>query len=774
MRNHRSKIRNAVLTSIVSVAIVFPASAQESAAVQSSESQQADSREGSQDIVVTATKRAESIQDVPLSISVVTAEDISKRGLVSAEDYLRGIPGVNQTSDPVGSTIIIRGLEASPSFQNFSSGATVATYFGETPITNSAGLAANTNVDIKLVDMERVEVLRGPQGTAFGNSSLGGAVRQIPKAPELGEFEGHLGGGYSRTAGYGGDNYMLQGAVNVPVGDIIALRATAYRFSDSGIYRNNASTDPDLQEAAELYGAEAYANDYSNVGSSTFDGARISALIKPSDSLSLNLMYLTQKTEVDGLPLANSGRFTQASFETAPEHLIRGQRNSASDMKIDLFNAVLEYKLDWGSFLATYSRIDSRAANSGSYSQYAPIWPLSFIQTGDHSEDSGEIRFASDFSGRFNFLVGVYAEKLRDDALFDYRYQGTRADTALFSEEFVGLYLDKRSLTQKAVFGEASYEIVDGLTATVGGRYYDYSRNVSTFSTGELFGGDSSDTNQAKSNGTTFRGNLSWAPNKDFLVYGSWSEGFRLGKPQPGLPAGVCDVNNDGIIDGSNITIESTKSLDSDTVKSYEIGSKFSLLQNRVTGSAAIFLMDWNGVPFRTAAPEAPTGCGLTYNANAGKARTKGAEFQVSVALTDALRADFGGSYLDAKLTEDAPALGAVAGDRLPGSPKVNANLSLQYDFAIGGREAFIRADSIYIGPFYGDVYQSAATRAGDYIKIDLTGRVTFGKVGLDLFVQNLTNQDAYTFRGTSDVGREFVGYRMRPRTVGARLSYDF
>jgi len=277
------------LTSAIIASPVFAKNNRVSKAQSSPAVDQSEVPEGA--IVVTARKRSETLQNVPMSISVVTADQISKRGLVSAEDYLRGMPGVNQTTDPVGSSIIIRGLETSPSFQNFSSGTTVATYFGETPITNSAGLAANTNVDIKLVDVERVEVLRGPQGTAFGNSSLGGAVREIPVAPKPGVFEAHFGGGYSRTAGYGGDNYMLQGTVNVPlVGEWIALRASGYRFSDSGIYRNKAATDPDIQAAAAFYGAETYTHNEDNIGSSKFDGGRIALLVKPTDRLSLNLM----------------------------------------------------------------------------------------------------------------------------------------------------------------------------------------------------------------------------------------------------------------------------------------------------------------------------------------------------------------------------------------------------------------------------------------------------------------------------------------------------
>lgn len=769
MRNFTKYFGTLAIGSVASIALIGPAVAQDASATQSSEERSEDANE----IIVTATRRSESVLDVPISIAVVTAEEISKRGMVSAEDYLRGIPGVNQTSDPAGSSIIIRGLETSPSFQNFSSGTTVATYFGETPITNSAGLTANTNVDIKLVDIERIEVLRGPQGTSFGDSSLGGAVRVIPARPKTDKVEGHFGAGYSRTGGYGGDNYMLQGAVNVPVvSDVLAIRATGYQFSDSGYYRDNANTDPTLQQAAAFYGAEPYANAYTNIGSSKFVGARISALVQPTPDLTLQLSFLSQKTELNGNALANSGTYDQALFDVAPEHVIRGQKSGASDMNINLFNSTIEYDLGWGNVLATYSHIDSSAVNSSSFSQSNPIWPFSYIQDGKHKEDTGEIRFVSDLSGRFNFLVGAFVQKLTDDAIFNYRWVGTNLATAV-TPPGSNDYIDDRSLKQKSAYGEASYELIDGLTATGGVRYYEYERTVATRTSGAFFG-DSNEVIASKSNGTTFRGNLSYKLNPAAMVYATFSQGFRLGKPQPGLPAGVCDVNNDGIVDGSTTTLASTKLTRSDKTNNYEIGAKFGLFEKRLTGSVAVFHMDWQGVPFRTSAPPAPTGCGLTYNANAGSARTKGVEFQASLAVTDTLRADFGGSYIDAKLAEDAPALGAFNGDRLPGSPKYNANLSLQYDFDAIGRPTFIRLDSIYVGEFYGDIYQSPATKAGDYVKIDLTSRIKFGQVALDLYVQNLTNEDVYTFRGTSDTGRDFFGFRMRPRTIGARLNYDF
>lgn len=765
----RSALRTALLSAVGATIVSTPSHAQNPPNQNPGNASRA-----LEEIIVTATKRAESIQDVPISIAAITADDIDRRGLVSAEDYLRGIPGVNQTTDPVGSSIIIRGVETSPSFQNYSSGTTVATYFGETPTTNSAGLAANSTVDIKLVDIERVEVLRGPQGTAFGNSSLGGAVRIIPAAPKLDEFGGKVGLGYSSTGGYGGDNNMMEGVLNVPLlKDKLAIRATAYQFEDSGIYRNNAGTDPVFQAVAAEYGAQAFANNERDVGASKFTGGRVAALFQPTDDFKLTLSYLTQRTEVDGNALANSGKFDQAVFQVAPEHIIRGVRGAASDTDIDIGNVTLEYDFGWASLLATYSHVDSGALNNSSFSQSSPIWPMSYIQDGAHKENSGEVRLTTQLDGAWNFLVGVYAEELDDDALYDYRWQGTDPDTALF-DAFAGDYHDVRNLKQTAAFTEVSWEFLPKLTLTGGARYYDFSRRSLVETTGPMFGEDTS-TLRADASGSTFRGNLSYKPNDGVLLYASWSQGFRLGKPQPGLPSGLCDVNDDGVVDGtSNVSIGSTGILESDEVDNYELGGKFTLLDNRLIISADVYRIDWTGVPFRVAAPSPPEGCGLTYNANAGGAVSQGFEFQANLHLTPALRLDFGASTIDASLSKDAPALDAFDGDRLPGSPKVNGNLAIQYEFDILGYEAFVRADSIYVGRFYGDLQESAATEAGDYVKVDVSTRVTINAFNVDLYVRNLTDRDDYAFRGTFDSGRPYFGYRLRPRTVGVQLGYNF
>jgi outer membrane receptor protein involved in Fe transport len=442
----------------------------------------------------------------------------------------------------------------------------------------------------------------------------------------------------------------------------------------------------------------------------------------------------------------------------------------------------MEYDFGWADLLATYSHTESRTVNAVPYTAYSIGWPTSAIYDSDHEEDSTEVRIATKFDGPWNFVAGLYAEDLKDEVIppsdlaMQYVWTGDPA-TNFFNpgQLSVGGLYEKRDLEQKAAFGEVSWEFVPGLTLTGGVRLHDYERTTH-FEQAGIFGSGSDDV-AADESGNTFRGNLSYKFNENSLVYGGWSQGFRLGKPQSGLPASLCDINGDGIVDGTtNVTIESTKRINSDEVDNYELGGKFSLLDRRVIMEAAIFRIDWEGIPITTNAPLPPDGCALGYTANAGTARSEGIEFQASFLVTDAFRIDAGGSFIEAEFTEDAPSVNAVAGTRLPGSPKENANLSLQYQFEIGDRAAYIRADSIYVGPFYtvlglGEV---PSNRAGDYLKLDLSARVMFEKFDIDLFVRNVTDEDAFTLRDPFFPSTEFYGYRLRPRTVGMKVSVRF
>ncbi len=731
-----------------------------------------------EEVVVTATKRSENIQDVPLSIGVVTAEDIDRRGLVNAEDYLRGMPGVNQMDAQGygGQAIIIRGLATDTWLQNFFSGPTTATYFGETPTTTSAGMTGS-NVDIKLVDIERVEVLRGPQGTAFGSSSMGGAVRTVPVAPKTDRFEGKVGAGYSQTSGNGGDNYTFQAAGNIPlIADKLAIRATAYVFSDSGYYKNRAGSNAAFLARTAQFGAQALALDEDEVGATYTKGGRIAALFQATEKLRFTASYLSQKSETDGYPVATSGTYEQTAFRVAPEHYRRGETGGVYDTKIDIANGVAEYDLGWGDLLATYSHIKSGTDNVIAWSaELSYPWPISAAYTNPHRENNGEIRLATKLGGQWDFLVGVYGEKIDDTLdLPDVLWSGDPA-TNFYNpgSRVVGGQLVKRNVEQRAAFGEVSWRFLPGFTLTGGARAYRYDRGIEAFG----FGAFRYDLvrNESTSSGETYRANLSYKVGETGLVYAGWSQGFRIGVPQRGLPSGVCDTDNDGVVDGTNITIASTRALNSDSVDNYELGGKFNWFDRRVTVDATLFRMEWEGLPINARAGS--TICqGFGYLTNAGAALSEGFELQANFQLSKSVRLDAGGSWVRARLTQDVPLQGFKDGDRLPGSPQVNGTVGLQYGFNVAGHEAYVRTDAIYVGDFYGDILQTPTLKAGDYVKVDAAARVSFGNLSVDLFVRNLTDEDEYTRRAIAPVSfsPDTFGYRPRPRTIGMQFIYDF
>jgi iron complex outermembrane recepter protein len=716
-----------------------------------------------EEILVTAQKRTERVQDVPESISVVTADDISDRGLVSAEDYLRGMPGVNQTDSGFGTSIVIRGLETTTIFQNFGQGTGVASYFGETPTTNSAGITGGASVDAKLVDIERVEVLRGPQGTEFGDSSLGGAVRIIPVAPNLDSFEAKAATSYSDTSGSGSDNTMVQGIVNIPIiKDKLAIRASAYRFDDSGFYQNIAGSDPTLQAAAVTYGAQAFATNQSHVGESIFSGGRITALFQATDDLKFTMTYLKQRTEVDGTVGVNRAGYDQALFQV-PQQFAFGQTGNQTN--IDLANAVGEYNLGWADLVATYSYTKSGTDFLFPWTLFSS-WPIVTTEAGEHHERDGELRLATKLDGAWNFIVGGFWENFDDVESTPYFWYGSPSTSIypLYPGQLIDNGGENRRLTQTAAFGDVSWRLLPKLTLTGGARLYHYDRANGSYDSGLSPGAPTSTLNSASATGSTFRSSLSYKPTEDALVYGTFSQGFRLGTADAGLPATLCDTNHDGLVDGTNISIASTTIVKSDSVNNYELGTKLTALDRRLSVSADVFRDDWSNIPAQL--EQNCHGVLTGYTTNLGKAESDGVELQATSLVTDSIRLDVGASYVHARLTTDVPAQGLVAGDKLP-APEVNGNIGLQYATQIAGHRTTLRADTAYVGPFNSQIPATAQNKAGGYVTLNASARVQLHDFAVELFVHNLTNSDSVTYFYE-------VSQLLRPRTIGVQVDYAF
>ena len=717
-----------------------------------------------EEIVVTATKRSQSLQDTAMSISALGSEEISRKNLVGMNDYLRTLPGVNVIDrGPGRNAVIIRGVAADPEVEGFQNGPTVGVYLGETPLSTIGVIGAS---DIKLIDMERVEVLRGPQGTLYGSSSLSGTVRNIPNSPNLTDVEGSLRATYSSTDKEGGDNNSIEGVINIPVvKDQLAVRATAYSFDNSGYIKNIAGSDPAFSAAAAAFGAESLAVDQSGVGSDEYEGGRVTILWQPTDSFNANLLYLTQDLEQDGFGEEDLGNGTYKQTRYQIGTSFGGEKSSDS---VEITSLTLSYDFEWVNVFSnsSWTNYDSSInRNIGVLFGEVPIPQISRFGSDSFIQ---ELRFASDFDGPLQFIAGYYYEDVElyvDDFAF---WSGDDLSLNFFSpgERHLFSLVRDNEITQKAFFSEVSYDISDQLQLTLGARNFDYDKRDRDTSDGFFAGGFSQNDQKSGEKDTIYKANISYTPNENSMIYLQWAEGFRLGTPIVPAPESLCDINpTDGLFDGTDVPID-TDSVDSDNMDSIELGGKFTFIDSRLTLNAAIFENKWTGIPVSVSGEGA---CSTSLLVNAGEAKTQGVEIESTFYVTENFKVDIGFSLVNAELTKDAPSIGGFDGDRLPGSPEKNYSIGFQYDTQFSEYPVFIRSDYAYVGGFYNNL-QETPPEAGDYHQVNIRSGIFIGQFEVDIFVNNLTNSDELTWLGKLPS----VAHRLRPRTLGLSVGYSF
>ena len=523
-----------------------------------------------EEIVVTATKRETSLQDTAMSISAIGSEGIDKRNLVGMGDYLNTVPGVTmQDRGASQNSVIIRGIASDPQLEE----STVGIYFGETPVT---GLGSTTSgdlsgsADIKFVDIERIEVLRGPQGTLYGSGSMGGTVRVIPASPNLEELEGKVVARYSETGGDGGNNHMLQGVANIPlIDDQLAIRAVVYKFDNSGYIKNVAASQPEgggpgFESAIQATGV---AKDRGDVGSDEYTGYRLSGLWQPLEDLKITLSYLQQDIEQDGVPEVNpglQGDFQQVRLGVGPG----GSHYEFMENEIEITNALIEYDFGWASLSSSSSWADYTATNENDISFFMFI-PASSRFESDDELFVEELRLTSQLDGDVQFVLGAYYEDSEYTSAGPTRWTG---DPALAGPDpFIWFTGQNRNTDQLAIFGEITYDFTEQLAVTLGARHFDYDQDyTSSFTMGSGLP-DVSEEKPQEETGETYKINISYTPDDESLLYFQWAEGFRLGSTTAPLSP-ACDVDNDGILD--DVGFPAPDTIDSDTSESFELGFK--------------------------------------------------------------------------------------------------------------------------------------------------------------------------------------------------------
>jgi outer membrane receptor protein involved in Fe transport len=671
------------------------------------------------EVFVTAQKREERLQDVPISISVLEG-DVLDRSVLGVRDALASSPGIATIDTGSGTTqLTVRGVTG-PGINQGSS--TVGYYLDSAPF----AMIRNSPVpDSNAYDLDRVEVLRGPQGTLYGASSANGVVRVLTKDANLDQFEMKARATGSSTKD-GGENFRGDMAVNVPIVEgKVAARAVVGYEDWSGWIDRPFRKDANETEVRNL---------------------RLKVNAQPTEALSVGLSAWSSRSDFDGRPAANDQRTYRSSVEEPAE------------VDYDVYGLKVGYDFSAVSFTSATSYLEySNPATLDYEAIFGPALANTVLHTGfDSKVFSQEFTFNSTSDGPWRWTAGAMYRDAKDK-FFQWRRQYANPNGNRF-------YDTSESV---AVFGELTRKLVDDRLELTGGLRY-FEDTVETTETSRL-----SDPNatlvsaEDKFDAVTPRAVLTWHWSDAVMTYASYAEGFRSGfSQQPVVLFSAPDL----------------PPVDADNLVNYEIGSKGTLWDNRLSFDVAVFYIDWQDIQ-QLLSIQATSGTGVVFNVSAGvngeSASGVGAEFGLNFRPTDGL--NLGANFGWNDLTMDADVFSGTTqvfrkGDRITNSPEYTAGVSADYTFPMGsgGYEGVFATSANYVS-----LRELRALVAGQNTVLEgdniVTARVNLGVNSPDgwsasLFVENLTDEDGTPIPTLDAVGQ----IRLRPRTIGLQVEYHY
>ncbi|MDB6083161.1 MAG: TonB-dependent receptor [Gammaproteobacteria bacterium] len=745
---------------------------------------------GLEEITVTAEKFKSTIQNTPISISALSGDQLAAAGLTRIQDIAHEIPGLSMRSAGPGLTEYdARGLAS-----NGGAAPTVGFYLDEIPLSPPAlSQSGKVVIDPDLYDVERVEVLRGPQGTLYGSGSMGGTVKVITNQPKLGVFEGSVQGTGSYTDG-GSGNYSGNLMLNLPLGDKMALRVVLSDLYRSGWIDNITVSPFPVSLSTSTQGnvlGTPVTNIFRKANDERLSSARVSLLYKPTDDLSILATGFIQSLHLGGYDLldgspnsATPSRVYNAHYEAFP--LREGVRDDISIFGITV-NANVGFA-DLTSATAYWSRLGVQtqdASESIYWSNHGgtSLVPNVYTERDPSHQFSQEIRLTSHDTGALHWVAGAFYSELHsvwnEIGLSPLNVTPAVPDGAYF------ISWNPYTVKQTALFADGSYKITDQWKLSAGVRWYTYKSEQDEYSWGldgpNLTPPAASLITTASDKGFNPRVDLSYMPNQDLTVYSTISKGFRPGGANQILPPALC--GNSG-----------TLKFGPDSAWNYEIGEKAKFLDNWLTVNADIYYIKWTGVQQVLTLP-----CGYQFYNNAGDGRSFGPELEINAKLTNELTASLSAAYTDAKITSPNASytsflskIAAFPDGVTPPCPttsggctapimnvvKDTASLSLSYATTVmGDYQLTARIADAFIGPSY-DVAYYFAYKLPSYNLVNARVGLGHGAWSTDLFVDNLTNKVALmTANNTSFQFNipQVVRYTTnQPRTVGIQANYKF
>ncbi|WP_332764367.1 TonB-dependent receptor [Phenylobacterium sp.] len=715
------------------------------------------------EVIVTATRREERLQDVPISITAYSQEELTSKGIVGYEGLAQQTPGVvlNRASANFNN-FTARGIATNGYGANLQS--TVAVYIDELPIST---IGNTTVLDPNLFDVERVEFLRGPQGTLFGSGSLSGALRILTKKPDASGFEASVLGDLAMT---GSDSLRQRynGMINIPlVEDKLALRLVGFYRDEEG-YLDNLGTRIKNSNTLKAW------------------GGRASLLWEPTDQLSVKLLVSREQSEPEDASLVNPRLGRDIRVSDRPD-LFQG--------KLTSYNATIDYQLNGAKFTSssTYSEFDQLffVDLAGTFGTSGIAFGLDALAYMDTFVE--EVRLASDAGGKWDWVVGGFYLDRRLDVDYNYRsrpdYLALRGFTGL-ADEYYQRQQNHTNSQELAGFGELTYRFSDELWLTAGMRYGGfeaqsfveggYTSNYLAAALTPAYRGPLTITQvapatgvKAKETGPSWKLSLSYRPVSTMTTYATVSTGFRT----PVINAFAGRVS---VVNPADIIIPF--GADSDDLTNYEIGLKGRWLDGRLAANLAAYWIDWKNIQVQANR----VSDSVQFATNIGKAVSKGLEFEVMAFPTEGLTVGINGSLIDAKVTKlsaaEAAISGAVEGVRLA-APKYQAAAYFNYGWdltpeARANLSATVQRVGKYPGSFPNVPGRPTAisptyawTEA--YTNVNATFAVAIDRLTLGAYVENL-----FESRKINYVHPEaFVANRFavqRPRTIGVRVGYEF
>jgi outer membrane receptor protein involved in Fe transport len=756
-----------------------------------------------EEITVTAQKRSENLQDVPLSIQAFSTARLEELGIGDFDDYAKYLPSVSfqKVGSPSFEHTYMRGVSSGGDGNHSGSQPSVGMYLDEQPVTTIDG-----NLNIHLYDIERVEALAGPQGTLYGASSQAGTIRIISNKPDPSGFKA----GYDldlNNVDHGGTGYDVEAFVNLPLTSTAAVRLVGWDQHDAGYISNVHGTVTFPTSGAVFDNAALVKKDYNTVETT---GGRAALKVELNDSWTILPTVMGQVQQTDGDFAYNPAVGDLEVQHYFPQYVRDSWVQSALTVEGKIGNFDLVYA---GAYLLRNTHEQSDYTDYSLYydSAYGKYFvdnagklinpAQTIIGTDHYSKYSHELRISSPKENRLRFVGGLFLERQVHEILQDYVVDngdplGSVAPNNVSVPGWPGtLWLtdQERVDRDKAIFGELTFDITEHLSASAGLRHFTYDNSLqgfygfnSTFSSNEgiatcftpfvpFHGAPCSDLDRGTSgSGNSPKFNLTYKFDPDRLIYATYSKGFRPG-----------GVNRNG---GGTIP-----PYQPDYLKNYEIGWKTSWFDNRLRFNGAIFREDWSNFQFSYLGPNS-----LTIITNAGQARIDGLETDLEFAATQNLTLTSGFSWLNARLTQTfcgdpsicgAPGFDpstyeqyAPAGTRLPVTPRFKGNITARYTFPVGTYKGDIQGSAVYVGERTSDLRPLAANALGDepsYAVFDFSAGIQMNSFHYSVYINNAFDKRAVLDRyAECDVllCGAIAQYVVpnQPRTIGVKFGQKF